>query len=450
MIREEIRKRPQVLAAIGLAVLFAGVGLWSCQSGPRAGKAMVPLTSEPEVRIRIKNGAASTKVSGPSELVIQPRTSKPAILPGPLTIAASSTGCTVTDGKGKVQSFSGLEPLEIVPVGEGSSDEGLATRIKVDGVSYPGNIRIVPRGDVAKAAATKGAPATTAKLDVIETIPMETYLAGVVGAELYKDWPETAFKVQAVCARTYALHERERANSQQRDFDLESTTADQAYSGGAHLPVAVKAVSETRGVVVTWQGQLLRAYYSSTCGGRTASAADIWPTGPGYEFNLDAPIQAHHRESACEISPRYRWEAVRDRVELSKRVKEWGRANAHAVAKLGLINLVSITATNVDGRPTTYLIADDQKKTYTIKCEELRQACNQTVTGLPELTKETRVWSSDFEIEVRGAKITIRGRGFGHGVGMCQYCTKAMADRGGNWREIVLGFYPGTKLERAY
>jgi SpoIID/LytB domain protein len=181
-----------------------------------------------------------------------------------------------------------------------------------------------------RAAATKGAPATTAKLDVIETIPMETYLAGVVGAELYKDWPETAFKVQAVCARTYALHERERANSQQRDFDLESTTADQAYSGGAHLPVAVKAVSETRGVVVTWQGQLLRAYYSSTCGGRTASAADIWPTGPGYEFNLDAPIQAHHRESACEISPRYRWEAVRDRVELSKRVKEWGRANAHA------------------------------------------------------------------------------------------------------------------------
>ena len=102
MIREEIRKRPQVLAAIGLAVLFAGVGLWSCQSGPRAGKAMVPLTREPEVRIRIKNGAASTKVSGPSELVIQPRTSKPAILPGPLTIAASSTGCTVTDGKGKV------------------------------------------------------------------------------------------------------------------------------------------------------------------------------------------------------------------------------------------------------------------------------------------------------------------------------------------------------------
>ena len=253
---------------------------------------MVPLSSEPEVRIRIKNGVASTKLAGPGEMVIQPRTGKPAVLPGPLTIAATSTGCTVTDSKGKVQTFAGLEPLDIVPMGEGSSDEGLATRMKVDGVSYPGNIRILPRGESVRAGATGGQPATAPKLDVIEMIPMETYLAGVVGAELFKDWPETAFKVQAVCARTYALHERERATSQGRDFDLESTTADQAYNGGAQLPVAVKAVSETQGVVITWQGRLLRAYYSSTCGGRTASAADIWPTGPGYEFNLDQPIQA--------------------------------------------------------------------------------------------------------------------------------------------------------------
>jgi stage II sporulation protein D len=49
-----------------------------------------------------------------------------------------------------------------------------------------------------------------------------------------------------------------------------------------------------------------------------------------------------------------------------------------------------------------------------------------------------------------GTKITIHGRGFGHGVGMCQYCTKAFADRGRHWRDIVLGFYPGAKLERAY
>src|SRR5204862_447588 len=131
----------------------------------------------------------------------------------------------------------------------------------------------------------------------------------------------TAFQVQAVCARTYALHERARAARLGRDFDLEASTYDQAYNGGAPLPVALQAVADTRGVVITWQGHILRAYYSSTCGGRTASAKDIWPTGPGYEFNLDAPIQAQHRESACEASPRYRWDAVRDRAELSQRMK---------------------------------------------------------------------------------------------------------------------------------
>src|SRR5207244_7022801 len=123
-----------------------------------------------------------------------------------------------------------------------------------------------------------------------------------------------------------------------RSSDL---TADQAYSGGTPLPVAVRAVAETRGVAITWQGRLLRAYYSSTCGGRTASARDIWPTGAGYEFNLDAPIQARHRETACEGSPRFRWDAVRERSELSKRIREWGRANGSPVAKLGL--LVSVT-----------------------------------------------------------------------------------------------------------
>ena len=53
------------------------------------------------------------------------------------------------------------------------------------------------------------------------------------------------------------------------------------------------------------------------------------------------------------------------------------------------------------------------------------------------------------EIEIRGPKVTIRGRGFGHGVGMCQFCIKAMADRAENWRDITLRFYPETKLERA-
>jgi SpoIID/LytB domain protein len=117
---------------------------------------------------------------------------------------------------------------------------------------------------------------------------------------------------------------------------------------------------------------------------------------------------------------------------------------------MGLLSVVRIAGVNSDERPNKYSVEDDRHKQFTIGCEELRQACGQTVAGLAEIPKDQKVWASDFEFEIRGQTVTIRGRGFGHGVGMCQFCTKAFAERGDNWRDIVLRYYPGAKLERAY
>ncbi len=520
---EHAKRRPREVVVGVVAVVVLILGVVSCQTTPR-GTAVKPMgegIGEPEVRVRIKSGAASVKIAGAGQFAIQPLSGDPAIMDGPLVVSATGTGCRVVDAKGKAKDFAGLSALDVVP-GEKDS-AGLPAKVQVDGVTYPGRIRVIPRGargggqawvdpgaiivgdavgrgilaapePVGKghgpaeepltrgtgteekkhgqpeepvARGTNGQPTSprgkstdrggtaiggtgTGKLDVVEFLPMENYLTGVVGAELYKEWPLTAFEVQAVCARTYALHERERSQKLGRDYDLESTTADQAYNGGTPLPVAIKAAAETRGVAITWQGRLLRAYYSSTCGGRTASAADIWPTGPGYEFNLDLPIQAAHRETMCQASPRYRWEAVRDRTELSRRIREWGRANGHPISGMGLLSVVRVAGVNSDERPNKYTVEDDKKRTFAIDCEQLRQACSATVAGLAEIPKEQKVWASDFEFDVKGQTVTIRGRGFGHGVGMCQFCTKAFAERGDNWRDIVLRYYPGAKLERAY
>src|SRR5690606_23410329 len=133
------------------------------------------------------------------------------------------------------------------------------------------------------------------------------------------------------CARTYALHQRERAQRLGRPFDLEATVIDQAYAGATDLEVARRALADTRGTVLTWQGELLRAYYSSTCGGRSAAAADIWPTSGEFAFNLAAPIQAYRRDHACEGSPVYTWEVTRTRDDLSRRFREWGKINGSPV-----------------------------------------------------------------------------------------------------------------------
>src|SRR5690606_21035761 len=135
----------------------------------------------------------------------------------------------------------------------------------------------------------------------------ESYLPGVVAKELYQTWPLPTFQAQAVCARSYALHERGRARAAGRLFDVEATTQDQVFAGATDLPVAHSAVESTRGQVITYRGGVLRAYYSSTSGGRAASAADTWPTGPGFEFNQAFPLQAAPRQYFDQASPAYRW-----------------------------------------------------------------------------------------------------------------------------------------------
>ena len=102
---------------------------------------------------------------------------------------------------------------------------------------------------------------------------------------------------------------------------------DQAYIGATSNPRALAAARDTRGMVLEWGGEILRAYYSSTTGGRAASARDVWPTDPGFEFNLADPIQASKRNDADEFSPLYRWEVTRDRARLTRRLRAHGNAN---------------------------------------------------------------------------------------------------------------------------
>src|SRR6185295_13974712 len=118
--------------------------------------------------------------------------------------------------------------------------------------------------------------------------------------------------------------------------------------------------------------------------------------------------------------------------------------NSHAVAKMGLFKSVELDQSNVVGRPTRYVITDDAGTTFPIAAELLRVACNYTTTGVKPVTKDTRVRSGDLEMELTPSGVVIRGRGFGHGVGMCQYCSKAMAKREDKWQDMVTRFYPGA------
>lgn len=460
------RNRAPVVVLVFLAVLAAGV--ISCQSwfpasagvlsGERTGSgasAEVP-TTEPELRVRIRAAVGEARLEGPSRFVVSTDLDPPAVVTGPISTSVRDGSIVLLDGDGRRRTFNSWTPVLVAPEPASGGDE---TRVIVDGAAYPGRMRLHPRttalagGSGSAAPKSRSAPGrgTPGVFDVIEVVGVERYLPGVVSEELIKDWPLAAFEAQAVCARTYALHQRHVAMRRGRDFDLEANTQDQVYKGSVELPVAAEAVRNTRGVVITWKGGILRTYYASTCGGRTGSASDVWPTDEGYEYNLDAPIQAHPREHYCTPSSLYRWEVTRERDEFVRRIREWGRQNGSDVASLE--SLVSVTAarTNRDGRPANYRLRDAKGKPWELRAEDLRLAANQSVTGLPDVVlRKTRLASNDFEVEIKGQTVLVRGRGFGHGVGMCQFCIKGMADRGMAWREMVPRFYPGAQLERAY
>jgi stage II sporulation protein D len=320
-----------------------------------------------------------------------------------------------------------------------------ASSIGVNGTLYPGRLRIIPRSDLSER-----------EFDVVEFVPLESYLPGVVAKELPQGWPAESYRVQAVCARTYALQERQRSIAAGERSDVEASDRDQVYLGASAGAHATDAVRATTGHVLTWNGDVLRGYYSSTCGGRTASARDTWPTGPGFEFNLAAPIQAKPREHACQGSPLYRWSVSRDRTELILRFRAYGERAGHPVKRLKDIASVEPAGLNEDLRPSRFRVTDSLGSSVTMSAEEFRLACNADVPPAPgsfaiaSVDRRSRVNSGDVDVAIAGQVVTISGRGFGHGVGMCQYCARGFAERGETWQAMLARFYPGAALTKMY
>jgi SpoIID/LytB domain protein len=134
------------------------------------------------------------------------------------------------------------------------------------------------------------------KLQVVNVVPLETYLLGVVPGEMPKDWPVEALKAQAVAARTYAIWSLVKGKS----FDLFSDWRSQMYYGaGAEAPGPTKAVRDTRGQVILYDGLPISALYFSSSGGRTANAVDVYGNDVPYLVSVDDPWD--------ETSPFHTW-----------------------------------------------------------------------------------------------------------------------------------------------
>ncbi|MCQ2097628.1 MAG: SpoIID/LytB domain-containing protein [Fibrobacter sp.] len=337
----------------------------------------------------------------------------------------------ITPAGNNIKLSSGSHSMEM-DSREFSNDDGTCLAVAQDSKSlsqacYPGSIVF---------------RANNGKLDAINIVDVEDYLRGVVPYEIGKlDTSRIeALKAQAVAARTYAY---KHFNSRESlGFDVYSDTKDQVYKGLTGATVLTdEAVKSTSGIVMTYQGDFIVAYYHSTCGGTTETLA-TW-NRPDLPYLQSKPDTMSDGTPYCKESSYLKWE----RKFTDKEMLEMVRQNAvEAKAKFSgfkasdikKIKSITIKDKLSSGRVLTLVVSTD-KGNMEVLTDRTRWLFKKGGSILP---------ASLFTIRHEGGNWIINGAGFGHGVGMCQMGVRARAKAGQSFGEILTHYYPGITLEK--
>jgi len=291
-------------------------------------------------------------------------------------------------------------------------------------INYPGSLRISMRED--------------GRIDVINEVDVERYLECVVASEAWPSFHIEAFRVQAIVSRTFVLYQMTRRPN--APFDVGATQGSQVYRGVRNDMVgqrAADAVRFTRGIACTYrqndEDQLFCAYYSAACGGVSQSAAIF-----GLEGDIQ-PLSGGVECSYCRVAPRetYRWGPLRMTL---RAIEERLLSRYPEFNNLGRLSSVDIAERTPSGRPLVMRLTGNTGQTKDLLAERFRFALGSS---------EFR--STDFELLKRGAEVVFEnGRGFGHGLGLCQWGAQGQAEQGRRAAEIIAYYYPGAKLLRVY
>jgi stage II sporulation protein D len=360
---------------------------------------------EPSVRVRLLDRERPTQVSvramdGPADVLLDGRPLL-TLNPGGSVTVESASGAVV------VRAFGTTERGRTVTLAprEGSPLKVLAGRTERP---YRGALEIAADGSGARPP-----------LRLVNVVSMEDYVASVVPAEY--PFPEIeGVKAQAVLVRTYALRARGRYGT----HDVVDHVGSQVYRGvESETALARRAATETRGEVLTFNGTLVDAVYSSSSGGHTASNESIW-TGPPVPYLRARPDPYDH------ASPNYRWNETIESDRLLRALSRHYGFNVTGIA---------IGGTSPEGRVTSVRLTG--ARTHTEQANRFRLTVNQLVSR--NLLKSTF-----FTMERSSGRYVFTGRGFGHGVGMSQYGAREQARQGRDYRDILAFYYTGVTLER--
>lgn len=360
-------------------------------------------TLGPDISVGLLSGTTSAQVTGIQDFSVVSATGK--------KLAAFKAGTILTvERKGASlslnnQSYDHTVFLKI-------DKNGAAFMVK--GKKYRGYMKLL---------LTNGKSGVT----VVNTLPLEEYLYGVVPSESISTWKENALKAQAVAARTYALkHMGGYASS---GYDVTDNTSSQVYNGfSAETSATDKAVDSTKGEILTYQGQPIDALFHASGGGYTEDSENVWGMSIPY-------LRAVKEEDTPEVKSS--WNKT---IPLSS-----------IGTDLSIGQLKSIKLSRLKSGP---MKTSDRGVSGRVKQVVFVGSKGQKIITGNALRDMYGLRSTLFDFNIEGKNLVINGYGFGHGLGMSQWGAEAMARKHDDDKEyyktILSHYYKGTDIKKIY
>lgn len=280
-------------------------------------------------------------------------------------------------------------------------------------------------------------------LHLVNELPLEDYLCGVVPSEMPSSYPKEALKAQAVCARTYACVQFESKKLEKLHGQVDDSVSYQVYQNTAETKSANEAVQETKGEILLKDGRPIQAYYFSTSHGKT-STDEVWETGvpASYLKSVDCTYDSQE--------PWYRWEVFVSQENILKNVQQL-LSEVKEIQKVEIVEkgegdaVLHLKVETEQGTKSFYSEYDIRSVLAPMGAEIIRQDGSSVKGGklLP-----SAYFTMEEKTDLSGALIgyDVKGGGYGHGVGMSQNGAKGMADTGKTYEEILSYFYHEVEL----
>ncbi len=295
---------------------------------------------------------------------------------------------------------------EMAVAPESSSDT-----LKINGRRYRGILVFHPLG--------------SGRYDVVEYLSVEEYIYGVLPREVEITWPLDALKAQAVVSRTYGLYNKGKSANER--YDVLNSVLDQVYGGqDVEAPSATQAVNETRGeILADSTGKPIQAFFHSSCGGHTEVPEHVWKFSP--ESDAFGVVSDG---TYCADDPHYKWQLTVPYTTLRAKLRRAG-------LRMGEIKKISILQKSESGRAEVFDIGTSRG--------EIEVGGNRFRLALgPEVLRSTLL----VNMKLGKKSVFFEGRGWGHGVGLCQWGARGRALAGQSYKQILQTYYPKAKLSQ--